>query len=173
MLIYSSSDTTSLTENGVENGFDVRTSFMPYNQDRDYAGNLIGGATLWMTNGLDTAAEDGALAFMNFFSNPANAALWHQTTGYIPITNEATALLTTEGWFDESPNSATASDQLDEAADTPAATGALLGNFVAIRDVVTIAIEDILVNDVDVTERMNSAQNEAQGLLDDYNELFG
>jgi len=113
------------------------------------------------------------LAFMNFFSNPANAALWHQTTGYIPITNEATSLLESEGWFDKSPNSSVASAQLDAAADTAASTGALLGNFVAIRDVMTAAIEDILVNDVDVTERMNSAQDEAQSLLDDYNELFG
>lgn len=173
MLIYSSSDTTVITEDGDANGFDVVTSFMPYNQDREYAGNLIGGATLWLTNGLPEASQDGALAFMNFFSNPENAALWHQTTGYIPITNEATSLLESEGWFDKSPNSSVASAQLDAAADTPASTGALLGNFVAIRDVMTAAIEDILVNDVDVTERMNSAQGEAQSLLDDYNELFG
>ncbi len=173
MLVYSSSDTTVLTEAGTENGFEVVSSFMPYNQDREYVGNLIGGATLWMTNGLSTAEEDGALAFMNFFSNPENAALWHQVTGYIPITNSARAVLEAEGWYDENPNSAVASDQLDAAADTPASTGALIGNFVAIRDVVTAAIEDILVNDADVTERMASAQDEAQQLLDDYNELFG
>ena len=173
MLVFSSSDTTVITDDAAANGFEVRTSFMPYNQDRDYVGNLIGGATLWMTNGLPAESEDGALAFMNFFSNPPNAAAWHQTTGYIPITNEATSLLQSEGWYDESPNSAVASEQLDAAADTPASTGALLGNFVAIRDVMTAAIEDILVNDVDVEERMASAQDEAQTLLDDYNELFG
>ena len=126
-----------------------------------------------MTNGLSTEEQDGALAFMNFFSNPENAALWHQVTGYIPITNEARSLLDSQGWYDESPNSAVASDQLDAAADTPASTGAFIGNFVAIRDVVTIAVEDILVNDADVVERMASAQTEAQSLLDDYNELFG
>jgi len=173
MLVYSSSDTTVLTETGEENGFEVRSSFMPYNQDVDYAGNLIGGATLWMTNGLEEVAQDGALAFMSFFSNPENAAAWHQITGYIPITNEAIALLESEGWFAENPNAAVASEQLDAAADTPAATGAFVGNFVAIRDVVTAAIEDILVNNVDVAERMASAQAEAQTLLDDYNELFG
>ena len=173
MLVYSSSDTTALTDAGAENGFTVQSSFMPYNQNVDYAGNLIGGATLWMTNGLPEAAQDGALAFMSFFSNPENAAAWHQLTGYIPITNAAVALLEAEGWYDESPNSAVASNQLDAAADTPAATGALVGNFVAIRDVITAAIEDILVNDVDVATRMESAQGQAQQLLDDYNELFG
>lgn len=173
MLVFSSSDTTALTDAGTENGFQVTSSFMPYNQDVDYAGNLIGGATLWMTNGLTTAQQDGALGFMNFFSNPGNAAAWHQLTGYIPITNEAGALLDSEGWYTESPNSAVASDQLNAAANTPASTGALLGNFVAIRDVVTAAIEDVLVNDVDPSERLASAQGEAQQLLDEYNELFG
>ncbi len=173
MLIYSSSDTTALTNAGVENGFEVRSSFMPYNQDVEYEGNLIGGATLWLANGLSETEQEGALAFLNFFSNPENAAAWHQLTGYIPITNSAVALLEEQGWYDESPNSAVASDQLDAAADTPAATGALVGNFVAIRDVVTAAIEDILVNDVDVAERMASAQADAQQQLDDYNELFG
>ena len=172
MLVYSSSDTRVITASGVENGFDVKSSFMPYNQDRDYSGNLIGGATLWMANGLTTAEEDGALAFMNFFSNPENAAAWHQETGYIPITNAAVALLEAEGWFSESPNSAVASAQLDAAADTPASTGALLGNFVAIRDVITGAIEDILVNNADVDTRMKSATADAQSLLDDYNELY-
>ncbi len=173
MLIYSSSDTTVLTEAGTENGFDVRSSFMPYNQDVSYEGNLIGGATLWMTAGLDKSEEDGALAFLNFFSNPENAAAWHQITGYIPITNAAVSLLDSEGWYAENPNSAVASDQLNAAKNTPASTGALLGNFVSIRDVITAAIEDILVNDADVTERLGSAQTEGQSLLDDYNELFG
>ncbi len=173
MLIYSSSDTTALTQAGVDNGFEVRSSFMPYNQDIAYEGNLIGGATLWLANGLSEAEQDGALAFLNFFSNPENAAAWHQLTGYIPITNSAVSMLEEQGWYEESPNSAVASEQLDAAADTPAATGALVGNFVAIRDVITAAIEDILVNDVDVTERMATAQAEAQQQLDDYNELFG
>ena len=173
MLIYSSSDTTALTQAGDDNGFEVRSSFMPYNQDVDYEGNLIGGATLWLSNGLSETEQDGALAFLNYFSNPENAAAWHQLTGYIPITDSAVSLLEDEGWYDESPNSAVASEQLDAAAGTPASTGALVGNFVAIRDVVTAAVEDILVNDVDVAERMGSAQTEAQQQLDDYNELFG
>ena len=65
-----------------------------------------------------------------------------------------------------------AEDQLNAAKNTPASTGALLGNFVAIRDVITAAVEDILVNDADVTTRMASAQEEGQQLLDEYNELY-
>jgi sn-glycerol 3-phosphate transport system substrate-binding protein len=170
MLIYSSSDTTFFDDNST---FANQASFMPYNENVDYIGNLIGGATIWMLNGLDTATEDGALAFMNFFSNPENAAAWHQLTGYVPITEDAVALLETEGWYDESPNSKVASDQLAAAQNTPASLGALLGNFVGIRDVITLAIEDILVNDLDVTTRMGQANEEANKSLTEYEQLYG
>ncbi len=170
MLIYSSSDTTFFDENTT---FDNQASFMPRNEDVAYVGNLIGGATLWMLDGMDTATQDGALAFMNFFSNPANAAAWHQLTGYVPITQDAVDLLQGEGWYDESPNSKVASDQLAAAENTPASLGALLGNFVGIRDVITIAIEDILVNDLDVATRMAQANEEANKSLSEYEQLYG
>ncbi len=172
MLIYSSSDTTAITNTGTESGFEVEASFMPRNGDVDYVGNLIGGATIWMLNGMDTVTEDGALAFMNFFSNPENAAEWHQLTGYEAITKDSIDLLVTEGWYDESPNSKVASDQLAAAQNTPASLGALLGNFVGIRDIVTIAIEDILVNDLDVATRMATANEEANKSLTEYEQLF-
>ncbi len=173
MLIFSSSDTTTITENAAEAGFDAVASFMPRNDAVPYVGNLIGGATLWMLDGMDEVEQDGALAFMNFFSNPENAAEWHQITGYIPITKSAEALLESEGWYEASPNSKVASDQLAAAQNTPASLGALLGNFVGIRDVITIAIEDILVNDVDVATRLAAANEEANKSLTEYEQLFG
>jgi sn-glycerol 3-phosphate transport system substrate-binding protein len=177
MLIFSSSDTTALTNTGTDPGtdplFEVQASFMPRNGDVDYVGNLIGGATIWMLDGMDQATEDGALAFMNFFSNPENAAEWHQLTGYEAITKESIDLLVSEGFYDENPNNKVASDQLAAAQNTPASLGALLGNFVGIRDVITLAIEDILVNDQDVATRMADANAEAQKSLDEYELLYG
>lgn len=170
MLIYSSSDTTFFDENAE---FTVQASFQPRNENVDYVGNLIGGATLWMLAGMDQATEDGALAFMNFLSNPANDAQWHRITGYVPITESAVTLLDGEGWFAESPNSKVASDQLSAAKNTPASLGALLGNFVGIRDIITLAIEDILVNDLDVATRMAQANEEANKSLTEYEQLFG
>ncbi len=170
MLVYSSSDTTKAD---TDSTFTNVASFMPSNENVDYVGNLIGGATIWMLDGMDTATEDGALAFMNFFSNPPNAAAWHQLTGYVPITEDAVALLETEGFYAESPNSKVASDQLAAAQNTPASLGALLGNFVGIRDVITLAIEDILVNDLDVATRMAQANEEANKSLTEYEQLFG
>jgi len=173
-LVYSSSDTTLLTDEGVAGGFDVEAAFMPRNANATAGGgNIIGGATLWLVDGLATEDQDTALAFMNFLNSPENAADWHRVTGYIPITNASIELLEADGWFDENPNSAIANEQLAAAEESSATAGALVGNFVAIRDVLTEGVEDILVNDLDPAERLGDAQVEAQKLLDEYNELFG
>jgi sn-glycerol 3-phosphate transport system substrate-binding protein len=170
MLVYSSSDTTFFDTNAT---FTNQASFMPANEAVDYVGNLIGGGTIWMLDGMDATTEDGALAFMNFFSNPDNAAEWHQITGYIPITTSGEEVLAAEGWYDESPNSKVASDELAAAANTPASLGALLGNFVGIRDIITLAIEEILVNDTDVDTVLADANAEANKSLSEYEQLFG
>ncbi len=107
MLIFSSSDATAIPEHTAEN-FTTIVSRMPYNDEVGYHGNIIGGATLWLNNGLDEETETGALMFLNWFSNPTNAAGWHQLTGYIPITNTAFDMLEEDGWFKENPNAAVA-----------------------------------------------------------------
>jgi sn-glycerol 3-phosphate transport system substrate-binding protein len=173
-LIYSSSDTTLLTDEGKNGGFDVVASFMPRNADRaDGGGNIIGGASLWLVEGLDEGTEDAALAFLNYLNNPENAAEWHQVTGYIPITEAAVALLEAEGWFEANPNSRVANDQLAAAPATPATAGALVGNLPGIRNVVTEAAEAILVNDLDPATRLAEAQAAAQQLLDEFNAIYG
>lgn len=166
-LIFSSSDATKIPVN-VEENFTAVVSRMPYNGEVEFMGNIIGGATLWLNNGLDEATETGALMFLNWFSNPANAAEWHQQTGYIPITNTAFDALTEDGWFEDNPNAAVANMQLDLVPNT----GALIGNFVAIRDVITSAADEILLNGADVVETMEEANEEANELLMEYNLLY-
>ncbi len=50
MAAYSSSATTLYTNMGKENGFETVASFLPYNQETGWTGNLIGGATLWLVD---------------------------------------------------------------------------------------------------------------------------
>jgi len=171
-ILTSSGDAGGLVTSSAEAGFEMTVAHMPYNDEVDYAGNLIGGATLWLVNGLDTDKQDGALAFMQFLDNPENAASWHQTTGYIPITNAAVALLEEEGWFEENPWARVATDQLDMADGSPAASGALLGSFVETRDIITQAMEDILVSGAEPADRFAEAAEEAQTALTDYNDLY-
>lgn len=166
-LVFSSSDATAIPANTADN-FATVVSRMPYNAEVGYNGNIIGGATLWLNNGLDEATETGALMFMNWFANPENAGAWHQLTGYIPITNTAFESLQNDGWFEENPNAAVANIQLDLVP----TTGPLIGNFVAIRDVYTAAMEEILLSDASVEDILAEANDEANLLLEEYNLLY-
>jgi sn-glycerol 3-phosphate transport system substrate-binding protein len=171
MAAYSSSDTTVYTDIGEENGFDVVASFLPYNDDTGWTGNILGGATLWLVDGLDAEVEEGALTFMLFLNTTANSAEWHQITGYMAIRNSANDALEAEGWFEENPNQSVAARQLAESEVTPATSGAILGAFPAIRNVVTAAIDRVLLTDEDPAEVLSAAAEEANTILEEYNLL--
>ncbi|MBE2270265.1 MAG: extracellular solute-binding protein [Anaerolinea sp.] len=171
MAAYSSSDTRTYTQLGVDNGFEVLASFLPYNQETGWTGNLIGGASLWLVDGLSAEVEDGALSFLLYLNTPENAASWHQTTGYIAVTNAANELLRGEGWFDENPNFSVAADQLAQSTITTATSGALLGAFPSIRNVVTAAVDTVLLTDEDPAAVLEAAQAEANVILEEYNLL--
>jgi len=200
MAVYSSSDTAIYTNTGKENGYDVVASFMPYNQDAPggWTGNLIGGASLWLVNGLAPEVEDGALTWLLWMTNTENAAEWHQVTGYIAIRQSSNDLLNTAGWadaieangasdvwrndasiqasrgkvwYDENPNFSVASDQLAASTVTPATSGALLGSFPAIRNIVTQAIDTVLLTSENPATVLNNAAAEANKTLGEYNML--
>ncbi len=171
MAAYSSSDTRVYTDTGAENGFEVLASFMPYNDATGWTGNLIGGASLWLVDGLDAAAEDGALSFLLWFTNTENQAEWAQITGYFSVRQSSVDALTADGFFDENPNFRVAPDQIAQSEVTPATSGALVGGFPAIRNVVTQAIDTVLLTDEDAQTVLDAAAAEANTILEEYNLL--
>jgi sn-glycerol 3-phosphate transport system substrate-binding protein len=171
MAAYSSSDTRVYTETGAENGFEVLASFLPYNDETGWTGNLIGGASLWLVDGLDTAVEDGALSFLLWFTNTENQAEWAQITGYFSVRQSSVDLLTEEGFFDENPNFRVAPDQIAQSQVTPATSGALMGAFPAIRNIVTQAVDTVLLTDDDPQAVLDAAAAEANTILEEYNLL--
>jgi sn-glycerol 3-phosphate transport system substrate-binding protein len=172
MIITSSADAANIGNAAAENGIEIVTSRMPYNQETGWTGNLIGGASLWLSAGLDATTEDGALAFMLYLNNTENAADWHRVTGYLPITTSAAALLEEEGWFEENPNFRTAYDQINDSTVTVATQGGLFGTFVETRDFVTQAMEDLMLAGGNPADVLAAAAAEANGVLEEYNLLY-
>jgi sn-glycerol 3-phosphate transport system substrate-binding protein len=172
MIISSSGDLGGITTSAKDSGMNFVTAKMPYNADTGWTGNLIGGASLWLTDGLSTDAEDGALTFMLYIDTTENAASWHQESGYIPIRKSAFQLLTDQGWFTENPNATTATNQLADSQSTVATRGALLGPFPQIRDIVTNGIEGMMLNHTDPAATLAQAKTDADKALADYNALY-
>jgi sn-glycerol 3-phosphate transport system substrate-binding protein len=115
--------------------------------------------------------QAGSWEFFKFINSQDETIAWHKGTGYFPATNSAYEKLKADGWFTEEPNHATAFDQILGGADTPAANGVLLGDFVRIRDIVGAAIEEVVVNDVDPKTALDKATADANQVLKDYEQL--
>ena len=171
MAVYSSSDTTLYTQMGEEGGFETVASFYPYNDDTGWTGNLIGGATLWLVDGLEPEVEEGALTFLLYFTNTEWAADWHKVTGYIAIRHSSNEMLEEEGYFEENPNQTVAAAQLDQSTLTPATSGALVGGFPSIRNEVTAAIDRVLLTDEDPAAVLDAAAEASNVIIEEYNLL--
>ncbi len=172
-VISSSGDAAGVVDAAKTNKITVVGGRMPYNATTGWKGNLIGGASLWLVNGLDPKVEEGALTWMVFLTNTKNAASWHKASGYVPIRNSATKQLEDEGWFKENPVFAVAGDQL---ANSPVGTntaGALMGTFADTRVLVTQAIEDLMLKGGDPAATFKDVKKKADALLKKYNSLYG
>jgi len=164
----SSHESAAMVRAGRAGGFQVKAGSLPHNGRVPNAGAIIGGDAAFLAAGLDKATEDGALAFLQYMINPANAASYHKTGNWIPITNSAVDRLDEEGWFTENPHMRAATNQLHATTNTPASRGALLGDFAGIQHVMDEAMIDVLVSGADPVARFTRATTDAQALLDDY-----
>ena len=153
--------------------FDLGTAFLPTLDGYERTGNnVVGGGCLWTMEGKSAAEYDAVWRFYEYLSGTEQSILWHKGTGYFPSTNAAVDALDAEGWFTDHPNFRTAFDQILAGNDTIASRGALLGDFVIIRDIEGAAIEDAVVNGVDPKDALDAATDESNQVLDDYASLI-
>ncbi len=152
-------------ERAVAGRFDVTACRVPHNGEVPYAGNLVGGDSMWLRAGLDDRTRDGALAFMQFMCAPENAADRHRATAFGPLTGAANALLEAAGWFNDRPVAATTSRILAESTLAPAARGAVLAGFAGVHDLLSQAMHDVLTSAAEPYDRFAEATSAAQELV--------
>jgi sn-glycerol 3-phosphate transport system substrate-binding protein len=165
----SSFEIAFMTNVGKTGGFDVTASNLPHNEAVEPTGNWIGGDALWLTDGLDPALRDGALAFIQYLNSPRNGAEWHKGNGSTPATYGAIAVLEEEGWFDEQPLHRVANNQLERIGDTPGSNGPVFPGSHGIQTAIMAAMEDVLLHGAEPLARFTRATAEAQKALDAYN----
>ncbi len=171
MHMTSSAAARGRVEIGEGNGFTVGADRMPYNQDVEYIGNTVGGGMILLTDGLEPEVEEGAVTFLMFLLQPENVAAWHQSTGYVPITQSGVEFLDAEGWFEENPTFAVASQQLANSARAPQTAGAVFGSFAQVYGMYREVFQNILRNDADIQESLDRLKAEADLLIEEYNLL--
>jgi sn-glycerol 3-phosphate transport system substrate-binding protein len=118
---------------------------------------IIGGASLWtMTAPKRTEAEYKAVAtLLEYIGQPANDAMYHQHTGYVPVTLAGYELSKQQGYYDKNPGADIAIKSLTRGTVTANSKGLRLGNLPEIRNIIYEEVEKAL-----------QGQQTAKGALD-------
>jgi sn-glycerol 3-phosphate transport system substrate-binding protein len=130
--------------------------------------SLPGGATLWVMQGLPPTDYRGIAQFFKFLAEPDQQAVWHQTTGYVTLTNASLKYLGQTNHFLRNPDQWTAFAQLTSGNNTPNTQGIRLGNFVAVRDAIEGELENILARKKSVQQGLDDAVAKGNEILKEF-----
>jgi sn-glycerol 3-phosphate transport system substrate-binding protein len=123
-------------------------ALLPYDPEIIKAPNntIIGGASLWtMTAPKRTPEEYKAVAqFLAFIGQPEQDAMYHQHTGYVPVTTAGYELSKQQGYYQKNPGADVAIQSLTRGTITENSKGLRLGRLPEIRNIMYEEIEKAL-----------------------------
>lgn len=164
MWLGSSGSFGGLLEKGL--GFDFSATYLPYWEavTTEPTQTFIGGAALFAMSGHDAAEDKATAEFFRFLTSPDVQYYWHQSTGYVPITEAAYEVAKADGHYDRFPAAEIGIKQLSLPAGENT-KGYRMGFYVQIRDVMNREYGRILTGETDVESGFEAIENEANQLL--------
>lgn len=96
--------------------FEVATAALPGGVRRSVP---TGGTFFVMPRGSDRRHRAGALSFLRWMMQPAQANYWAMSTGYLPVSRRGRLQLQSEGFYRTHPNDVVTLDQLHDAQPWP------------------------------------------------------
>ena len=128
--------------------FKWAAAMLPYDPEiiKSPNNSIIGGASLWpMTApGRKPAEYKAVAAFLQFIGKPDQDAMWHQKTGYVPVTLAGYELSRQQGYYDKNPGADIAIKSLTRGKVTENSKGLRLGRLPEIRNILYEEIEKAL-----------------------------
>lgn len=136
--------------------FEVGVAYIPHADEVKRNGVVIGGASLWMSKGIDAKEQEAAWEFMKYLTTPEVQAQWHLDTGYFAINPKAYDEAIVKEKWEEFPQFKVTVAQLQDTVPGYATQGALISVFPESRQLVVTALED-LYQGKDPQEALNQA----------------
>ncbi len=164
MLTSSSSAQANIKRNAK---FDFSVNMLPYHDDVKGApqNSIIGGASLWVMNGKTNNSYKGVAKFLAFISTTELQADWHQSTGYIPITQAAYDVTKKSGFYEKNPGTDIAYRQMNFKPPLSYTRGLRFGNYVQGREVIEEEIESALAGKKTAQAAMDDAVRRGNEIL--------
>nr|WP_124069499.1 ABC transporter substrate-binding protein [Filibacter tadaridae] len=123
--------------------FDVGVAYIPYADEVQRNGVVIGGASLWMSKGIAENEQEAAWEFMKYMTTPEVQAKWHLDTGYFAINPKAYDEENVKEKWAEFPQFKVTVEQLQDTVPGIATQGALISVFPESRQQIVTALEDL------------------------------
>ncbi|MCA1065921.1 ABC transporter substrate-binding protein [Rossellomorea sp. AcN35-11] len=169
MYLDSSAGVKTIIDNA---DFEVGVSYLPIPDDAEREGVIIGGASVWMSSGIDEAEQEAAWEFMKYLTTPEVQAEWHVKTGYFAINPAAYDQDIVKEEWEKYPQLKVTVDQLRETKSGTATQGALISVFPESRQKVVTAMES-LYQGMDPKEALDQAAKETDRALEIENKKQG
>lgn len=129
---------------------DVKFAFgvkpMPYYDDINNApyNTSVGGAGIWVMAGKNKATYRGIAKFIVYLAQPETQAMWHQATGYLPLSRAAYELTKKTGFYDAQPGTEIPILTVTHTGKVTAySRGVRLGNYALIRAIIDDDLEQV------------------------------
>jgi len=125
---------------------------------------------LWILKSHPEEEQEATWKFIKWLMEPEQQAEWYAGSGWVPVNVKALELPAAKEVEEKYPQFKIAVDLYQAAPSTPASLGPLLGPFINVRQIVVRAIEEMLVGDKNPVEAINDAAEEANDVIQEYNE---
>ena len=125
---------------------------------------------LWFPKDRPAAEQEAGWKFAKWLMEPEQQAEWFAGTGYLSVRNSAYDLPAAQEVMAKYPQFRTPVDVFLASPATPTTVGPLLGPFTEVRETVIRALEEIILSDKDPKEALDAAAEEANQIIEEYNQ---
>lgn len=169
MFLQSSASARDVIDNAP---FEVGVAFLPYPEDKEREGVVIGGASLWMMDGKPEEEQQAAWEFMKYLQTPEVQAEWHVNTGYFAINPDAYDEPIVQEAYEEMPQLQVTVEQLQATTPSYATQGAVMDMIPEARRITETALETVY-NGGDVDEAYQTAVGQLNQAIEQANAARG
>ena len=174
-IFFGSSATRAAVVANTKDAFAVGYGMLPYYDDVKGApqNSIIGGATLWVLQGVPEEQYKGVAKFFSYLSSAEVQADWHQFSGYLPITQAAYDLGKSQGFYEKNPGADVGIKEITLNPPTENSKGLRFGNYVQVRDVIDQEFQELLAGSKTPQEALDAVVSRGNELLREFESANG
>jgi sn-glycerol 3-phosphate transport system substrate-binding protein len=136
-------------------------------------GVLVGGAALFLSAKSAPEKQAAAWQYLKFLDTPENQASFAAASGYVPVRKSAVNLPAIQQLWARIPGYKVAYDQLLTGVNNVATAGAVIGDYLGVRNAVRNAEEAMFSSGAKASAALAQAQQNASAAIQAYNARVG